>query len=129
MALNSKSSKKTETCLHDEKIYPITVFAFVIIHQSNQFIQYFLEWHSVSHMCTRNIVSPQGKYIWQELFKSAQAFVFFLIAPFLTCGTQVVPPPERSGGGGGGVNSVISVSKWFNNKRNDHDEITKYRKH
>ena len=47
---------------------------------------------------TRNIVSPPGKYLWQELFKSPQALIFFLIhPPFQNLGLKVVPPAERKG--------------------------------
>ena len=34
MVFNSKSSKKSHTCLQDEKIYPVKLFVIVILHQS-----------------------------------------------------------------------------------------------
>ena len=34
MVFNSKSSKKSNICLQDEKIYPVKLFVIVILHQS-----------------------------------------------------------------------------------------------
>ena len=44
---------------------------------------------------TGNIVSPSQANIWQELLKSSQALIFFLISPFSKFVTESWPPPSR----------------------------------
>ena len=43
---------------------------------------------------TRNIVSPPGKYPWQELFKYPKALIFFMTLPFQNLGLKVFPSTE-----------------------------------
>ena len=52
---------------------------------------------------TRNILSPPGKYPWQEPFKSPQTLIFCVIPPpFSKFRTDNCPPSRKSGGEGGG---------------------------
>ena len=44
----------------------------------------------------KNMVSPQDKYSWQELFKSARLFFFFFFdPPFQNVGLKVVPYKQK----------------------------------
>ena len=58
MILNSKSLKKIDTFLQDEKIYPIKLVSYT---NQNRLFQCFLEWYSVTNACPRNIVHTSQK--------------------------------------------------------------------
>ena len=72
---------------------------------------------------------PPRQIYMTGTFKVRPGVRFFSNSPLFNVWDSSCSPTRKERGGRGGVNSVISVSKWFNNKRNDHDEITKYRKH
>ena len=60
---------------------------------------------------------PLGKYRPNELFKSSQALIFFLI-PFPNLGLNVFPCWGRRGGGGeGGGDNVLVSSQYFTHLR------------
>ena len=49
------------------------------------------EWHSVTNMCLRNIVSPPKQVSVAWLLKSYQAFIFFWSPLYENVGLKVVP--------------------------------------
>ena len=81
MVLNSKSSKKTDTCLQDKKINPIKLFIIVIIRQYFRIIKITLTG------CLAK--TSRDKY----LKLSPQSHISFYKS-FLA--TNIVSPPKKS---------------------------------
>ena len=75
----------------------------------------------MTNVCTRNLVSlpPLDKYLWQERFKSPQAFLFFLTSTLQNVGLKVVPQPAKIVG----IDTVVfdkegTVHTWWRKQGN-----------